>query len=115
MPPEPLRIEPAYLALGGEAHRPRPEHARWLVERMIEAGQAQPADRERAGRNLPARSLRGRPEGARLSAASLGAVPVFCAAQKKPARTLAPGLAAQNSGAIRLFPAPARLAQILIS
>ena len=43
-----LRIDPAYLALGGEAHRPRPEHARWLVERMIEAGQAQPADRERA-------------------------------------------------------------------
>ena len=110
-----LRIDPAYLALGGEAHRPRPEHARWLVERMIEAGQAKPADRERAGRHLPARSLRGRPEGARLSAASLGAVPVFCAVQKKAARTVRAGLGGAELWRIRLFPAPARLAHILIT
>lgn len=35
----PERASPGYLRFGGRAHRPEPAHLRWLMDRMIEAGQ----------------------------------------------------------------------------
>lgn len=33
-------LDPEYLRLGGDIHRPRPEHARWILAEMVAAGQA---------------------------------------------------------------------------
>jgi NitT/TauT family transport system ATP-binding protein len=41
------RENPRYIVLGEDAHRPRPAHARWILHRMIETGQAT-ADAEAA-------------------------------------------------------------------
>lgn len=35
------RVEPDYLRLGAEVHRPRPEHARWLAGQMAASGEAE--------------------------------------------------------------------------